>query len=66
MTDPAQYAPQQPQLRCPLCGCPNFQREQAREDSMWGFSTHTMRLMICMNCSHVLHFYGSRSIFDFD
>lgn len=58
--------PQQPQLRCPLCGGAQFQREEARQDSRWGMTSHRMTLMICVQCRYVLHFYDRHSIFDVD
>ncbi|MDP9445235.1 MAG: hypothetical protein M3P83_13125 [Actinomycetota bacterium] len=69
MTTPSEPAPtydQRPQLRCPLCGHEEFQREQARSDSRWGFTSHRMTLLVCRQCRYVLHFYDSHSIFDVD
>lgn len=60
------YDDEQPRLRCPLCGNEQFDRQEARSDSRWGFTSHRMTLLICTNCSYVLHFYGGNSIFDFD
>lgn len=53
-----------PTLTCPLCGCTDFQREESRQDSRWGFTSHRMTLMVCARCRYVLHFYDKRSIFD--
>jgi predicted nucleic-acid-binding Zn-ribbon protein len=58
--------PQAPSLTCPLCRCPQFQQEEARSDSRWGFTSHRMTLLVCQNCRYVLHFYDKNSIFDFD
>ena len=55
-----------PQLTCPLCANTEFQREEGRLDSMWGWSNHILILMICTRCRHVLQFYDGNSIFDFD
>jgi hypothetical protein len=55
-----------PRLACPLCRGTQFQREQSRQDSRWGLTSHRMTLMICARCRYVLHFYDSHSIFDFD
>ncbi|WP_328476042.1 hypothetical protein OHA21_20890 [Actinoplanes sp. NBC_00393] len=55
-----------PQLACPLCRGTEFQQEEARQDSRWGFTSHRMTLMICARCRYVLHFYDKHSIFDFD
>ena len=67
---PPQYPPpspsQQPTLRCPLCGGEEFQREESRQDSRWGFTAHRMTLMICQRCRYVLPFYDEHSIFNFD
>lgn len=68
MTTSPGYPPQPPapQLRCPLCGGVQFQREEARQDSRWGMTSHRMTLMICVQCRYVLHFYDNHSLFDFD
>ncbi|AJR30076.1 MULTISPECIES: hypothetical protein [Mycolicibacterium] len=55
-----------PSLACPLCRNQQFQREESRQDSRWGFTTHRMTLLVCTRCRYVLHFYDSNSIFDFD
>ena len=59
-------SPETPRLACPLCRCQEFEQQEARSDSRWGFTSHRMTLMICLRCSYVLHFYGGNSIFDFD
>ena len=70
MTEPyPQYPPpsptgRPPALRCPLCGGEQFQREESRQDSRWGFTSHRMTLMICQRCRYVLHFYDEHSIFN--
>ena len=51
---------------CPLCGNPNYDREEERTDTRWGFSTHIKVLLICTQCRYVLTFYDQNSIFDFD
>ncbi len=55
-----------PRLACPLCEGSSFSRQESRQDSMWGFSSHRMTLLICERCRYVLHFYDGNSIFDFD
>jgi hypothetical protein len=55
-----------PTLMCPLCQCQEFDQEEARSDSRWGFTSHRMTLLICRNCRFILHFYDGHSIFDFD
>jgi predicted nucleic-acid-binding Zn-ribbon protein len=55
-----------PQLACPLCRCTEFQQEESRQESRWGFTTHRMTLLICVRCRYVLHFYDAHSIFDFE
>jgi uncharacterized protein len=52
-------------LTCPLCGGTSFRHEQERSEGRWGFSTHVINLMVCENCSFILHFYGHSSIWDF-
>ncbi|GGC03970.1 hypothetical protein [Cellulomonas carbonis] len=56
----------QPELACPLCGYQGFTRQHSRQDSMWGFTSHRMTLLICDRCRYVLHFYDGNSIFDID
>ena len=51
---------------CPLCGNPDYEREEERTDTRWGFSTHIKVLLICTQCRYVLTFYDKNSIFDFD
>ena len=55
-----------PPLTCPICRGTEFERQESRQDSMWGFTSHKMRLLICTRCRLVLHFYEGNSIFDFD
>ncbi len=58
---------QDPRLpACPLCGGQEFEQQASRQDSMWGWTSHKMRLLICTRCRYVLHFYEGNSIFDFD
>lgn len=52
------------QLACPLCGGTDFQEEESRQDSRWGFTSHVFRLLICRQCKYVLHFYETHSFFD--
>ncbi|QIM22663.1 hypothetical protein G7075_18495 [Phycicoccus sp. HDW14] len=70
MTDhprsPDDAAPNAPELRCPLCANTDFQREESRQDSRWGFTSHRMTLLVCTRCRYVLHFYDAHSIFDID
>lgn len=54
------------QLACPLCHGTEFERQESRQDSKWGFTSHKMTLMICLQCRYVLHFSQGRSVFDFD
>ncbi len=51
---------------CPLCQGQSFRREEGRLDSMWGFTSHVMILLVCEQCQYVLQFYGGNSIWDFD
>ena len=51
---------------CPMCGGREFEQHESRQDSMWGFTSHVMLLLICTRCRFVLHFYEGNSIFDFD
>ena len=64
---PEEGGVQEPRLpACPLCGNREFERQVSRQDSMWGLTSHTMRLLICTRCRYVLHFYEGNSLFDFD
>lgn len=54
------------QLRCPICGGVEFEREQGRIDSRWGFTSHKIVMMVCRTCGLVLQFSAGRGIFDFD
>jgi uncharacterized protein len=53
-------------LRCPLCEGTEFDQEQGRVDSRWGFTSHKLVLMICQRCGLVLQFSAGRGVFDFD
>ena len=53
-------------LRCPLCGNGSFDREESRQESRWGFTSHRMTLLVCTQCTYVLHFYDAHSFFDVD
>ena len=57
---------QQRQLRCPVCGSVEFDKEEGRIDSRWGFSSHKIVMMVCRTCGLVLQFSAGRGIFDFD
>ncbi|MFN8074970.1 MAG: hypothetical protein U0Q15_21070 [Kineosporiaceae bacterium] len=57
---------QRPDLACPLCRNTSFHQEESRQESKWGFTNHRMTLLICTQCSYVLHFWGGRSYFDID
>ena len=35
---------------CPLCGNPEYDREEERTDTRWGLSTHIKVLLICTQC----------------
>ena len=61
---PAPEPPASP--ACPVCGGTEFEHQESRQDSMWGLTSHMMRLLICTRCRFVLHFYEGNSIFDFD
>ena len=64
---PAVPEPEPPaQPACPVCGGMEFDRHESRQDSMWGFTSHKMTLLICARCRFVMHFYEGNSIFDFD
>ena len=63
MTDPSSQRGG-PALRCPLCGNQQFDREESRQDSRWGFTSHRMTLLICTQCTYVMHFYDAHSFFD--
>lgn len=53
-------------LRCPVCDGVDFERQESRQDSRWGFTSHRMTLMVCRRCRYVMHFHDSHSIFDVD
>ena len=63
---PPNGVPSRPYLHCPLCNGNIFDREESRQDSRWGFTSHRMTLLICRRCRYVLHFYDNHSIFDVD
>ena len=42
-----------------------FERQESRQDSIWGFTSHKVLLLICARCRFVMHFYEGNSIFDF-
>jgi len=49
-----------------LCGNGQFDREESRQESRWGFTSHRMTLFVCTQCTYVLHFYDAHSFFDVD
>ena len=49
MTQPVPSAAA-PELRCPLCAGTEFQREESRQESRWGFTSHRMTLLDCRRC----------------
>ncbi len=53
-------------LECVVCGSTDFERQESRQDSRWGFTTHRMTLMVCVNCRYVMHFHDAHSLFDFE
>ena len=55
-----------PVLQCPLCQNRDFDQEEGRMDSRWGFSSHRLVLMICRSCGLVLQFSAGRGFWDFD
>ncbi|MBV9789981.1 MAG: hypothetical protein JOZ51_17465 [Chloroflexi bacterium] len=59
-------APERRIPKCPLCENQEFQQEEGRLDSRWGFTTHRLTLLICTNCRYILQFYDKHSIWDFD
>lgn len=59
-------APERRLSKCPLCDNQEFQQEEGRLDSRWGFTTHRLTLLICTNCRYILQFYDKHSIWDFD
>lgn len=40
--------------------------QEGRLDSRWGFTSHRVTLLICVDCRFVLHFYEGHSVWDFD
>ena len=53
-------------LRCLICGFTEFDRQQGRMDSRWGFTSHKLVLMVCRRCGFVHQFSAGRGIWDFD
>jgi predicted nucleic-acid-binding Zn-ribbon protein len=51
---------------CPLCGNTAFRQEEGKLDSVWGFTAHRVRLLICERCQYVMTFYDGNTIWDFD
>jgi predicted nucleic-acid-binding Zn-ribbon protein len=51
-------------LTCPLCANTEFDTQESREESRWGFTSHRMTLKVCTRCSYVMHFYDAHSWFD--
>ncbi|NIR86148.1 hypothetical protein GWO13_00710 [Candidatus Bathyarchaeota archaeon] len=54
------------ELVCPLCQSTEFEKQEGKMDSKWGFTAHKITLMICKNCRFILSFSKGRTIFDFD
>jgi len=54
------------QLVCPLCQNTEFEKQEGKMDSKWGFTAHKIKLMICKNCRFIMSFSKGRTIFDFD
>ena len=54
------------QLKCPLCGSTNFEKQEGKMDSKWGLTAHRVTLMICSTCRFVMTFSKGRTIWDFD
>ena len=54
------------QLKCPLCGGVDFEKQEGKMDSKWGLTAHRVTLMICTTCRLVMTFSKGRTIFDFD
>ena len=50
-------------LTCPICDGHSFDQQMSREDSQMGFTTFRMQLLICRECSYVLHFAQGQSWF---
>ena len=50
-------------LTCPICDGRSFDQQISREDSRMGFTTFRMQLLICRECSYVLHFAQGQSFF---
>ncbi len=50
-------------LTCPICDGHSFDQQISREDSQMGFTTFRMQLLICRECSYVLHFARGQSWF---
>lgn len=53
-----------PQLTCPLCNGTGFRQETERSQGRWGFKQHVINLMVCEQCSFVMHFYEHSSYWD--
>lgn len=51
---------------CPLCQNQEFRKEEGRLDSLWGFTTHRVTLLVCTRCQFIMQFYEGNSIWDFD
>ncbi|PVX26085.1 MAG: hypothetical protein CW716_06755 [Candidatus Bathyarchaeum sp.] len=54
------------QLVCPLCQNTDFEKQEGKIDSKWGFTAHKITLMICSRCRFIMSFSKGRTIFDFD
>ncbi len=51
-------------LQCIVCDGTDFEAQESREESRWGFTSHRMTLMVCRTCSHVMHFYDAHSMWN--
>jgi hypothetical protein len=52
--------------KCPLCSGTQFERQEGKIDSKWGFKAHRVVLLICQRCRFVMPFYKGSSIFVVD
>jgi len=53
-------------LVCPLCQGTDFEKQEGKMDSKWGFTAHKIVMMVCRNCQFIMSFSKGRTIFDFD
>jgi hypothetical protein len=50
-------------LTCPICEGKSFSQQSSREDSQLGLTTLRMQLLVCDECSYVLHFSRGQSLY---